>query len=297
MTVRKALEYGSGSLVSHTCNGADAQQDAELLLIHVTGRSREELAVRPERRLTSVQMIRYRRLVARRKNHAPVAYLTGTAWFFGRSFGVTKDTLIPRPATETIVEHALAALPEDGSVTLIDVGTGSGCISVTLASERPDIRWCIATDRDRHALTIAARNAHTHKVDTRIIFTKDNLIERARKKIDTALPVCIIANLPYIPDDDINTLDPDIRTFEPITALSGGIDGLDPSRTLIDQICHWEARPKADILFELLPDQADTLIAYAKEKIPSISAERIKNLSGITIGVHLRYDNTIPRRA
>lgn len=287
MTVREALKYGSGSLASHTCNGADAQQDAELLLVHATRTSREEIAVHPERKLAFVQMIRYRRLLAQRKNHAPVAYLTGTAWFFGRPFNVTKDTLIPRPATETIVEHVLATLPAHGNVTLVDVGTGSGCISVTLAAERPDIRWHIATDRDRHALRVAARNAHTHKVDTRIIFTKDDLIERTREKIDSTLPVCIIANLPYIPDDDINTLDPDVHKFEPVTALSGGTDGLDPSRALIDQIYHWEARPKTDILFELLPDQADTLIAYAKEKIRDISADHISNLSGITIGVHL----------
>lgn len=296
MTVREALEYGSGSLASHTCNGADAQRDAELLLVHVTGRSKEELAVHPDRKLAFIRTIRYRRLVARRKNHAPVAYLTGTAWFFGRPFSVTEDTLIPRPATETIVEHVLTAIPPDGNATVVDVGTGSGCISVTLAAERPDIRRCIATERDRHALTIAARNARTHKVDTRITFMKDDLIEQTREKIDSTLPVCIIANLPYIPDSDISTLDPDVREFEPVTALAGGTDGLDPSRTLIDQIHHWEARPKTDIFFELLPDQADTLIAYARKKIPGIAADHIRNLSGITIGVHLRYDDMIPQR-
>lgn len=297
MTIRETLAYGSKSLGSHTCSGADAQRDAVLLLVHATGKSKEELAAHPATKLTLIQTVRYRRLIARRKNHAPVAHLTGTAWFFGRPFTVTKDTLIPRPATETIVEHVLAAIPTDGNITVVDVGTGSGCIAVTLAAERPDIRLLIATDIAQPALTVAAQNARTHEVDTRITFTKDDLIEQTREKIRRTMPAIIVANLPYIPDDDIVTLDADVREYEPITALSGGTDGLDPSRTLIDQMHRRDAQPTTDIFFEILPNQADALIAYARKKIPGIAAEHIRNLSGITIGVYLRYDDVITQRS
>ena len=296
MTVREILAYGSKSLGPHTCSGADARRDATLLLAHVTGKSREELATHPDTKLTFVQTIRYRRLIARRRDHAPIAHLTGTAWFFGRPFTVTKDTLIPRPATETIVEHVLSAVPTDGNVTVVDVGTGSGCIAVTIAAERADIRHLIATDIARPVLAVAAKNARTHKVDARIMFTEDDLIERTRVKIPGTVPAIIVANLPYIPENDISTLDADVREYEPLAALSGGADGLVPSRALIDQMHHWDAQPTTDIFFEILPDQADALIAYARKKIPGIAAERIQNLSGITIGVHLRYDEVIAQR-
>lgn len=296
MKIREALAYGAEALSSHTCTGADAHRDAVLLLAHVTEKSKEDLATHPEHNIPFFQNIRYRRLIARRKNHAPVAHLTGTAWFFGRPFNVTKDTLIPRPATETIVEHVLSAIPADGNVTVVDVGTGSGCIAVTLAAERSDIRQIIATDNTARPLVVAIKNAIAHKVDSRIIFLNDDLIEQTREKINRAVPAIIIANLPYIPDGDIGSLDADVRTFEPVSALAGGTDGLDPSRALIDQMHHWDAQPKTDIFFELLPDQADVLIAYARKKIPGIAAERIQNLSGITMGVHLRYDDMIPLR-
>ncbi|ODS53552.1 MAG: protein-(glutamine-N5) methyltransferase, release factor-specific [Acidobacteria bacterium SCN 69-37] len=168
-------------------------------------------------------------LVVRRASGEPVAYLTGTREFYGRAFTVTPDVLIPRPETEQIVDLALVRIGEtaaaDAPVTVVDVGTGSGCLAVTLAAERPHLR-VIATDTSTAALHVAAGNAARHDVADRVAYTHGSLTA------GTAGARLIVSNPPYIPLTDRDRLMRDVRDFEPATALFGGADGLDVIRAL-----------------------------------------------------------------
>ena len=136
--------------------GASARRDAELLLLHITGLSRAELMTHPNRELSESQMSAYRAAIARRKQHEPVQYITGTQEFYGRSFAVTPAVLIPRPETEHLVESVLALHPAPKRI--LDIGTGSGILAITLALELPNAT-VTATDISAEALAVARQNA------------------------------------------------------------------------------------------------------------------------------------------
>lgn len=164
-------------------------------------------------------------LLARRLAGEPVAYLTGRREFFGRPFIVTPDVLIPRPDTELLIELALARLPTDRPVTVLDLGTGSGCIAITLALERPRAR-VTAVDRSVAALAIARRNAAL--LDARVEFlTSDWFAALGGRRFDL-----IVGNPPYVAADDPHLASGDVR-FEPSTALASGADGLADLRHLV----------------------------------------------------------------
>ncbi|TFH35139.1 MAG: peptide chain release factor N(5)-glutamine methyltransferase, partial [Anaerolineales bacterium] len=149
--------------------------------------------------------------------------------FYGRMFEITPDVLIPRPETEGLIEQALAYLDRLGRPgRMIDVGTGSGCIAVTLAAERPSLQ-VIATDRSPGALRVAKRNARLHSVAERIAWIQCDLLDGIRKPADL-----ILANLPYIPSTRLEHLA--VAAYEPQLALNGGVLGLDLIVRLIDQL-------------------------------------------------------------
>jgi release factor glutamine methyltransferase len=193
--------------------------DAEALLMHVAGISRAELLAHPERRLYPLQQRGLEVLLERRRCGEPVAYLRGTREFWSMELKVSRDTLIPRPETELLVEQALARIPEDSVLTLFDIGTGCGAIALALAKERPCCR-IIATDRSLAALSIARQNATSHSL-THVQLRGGNWFapladERAH---------LIVSNPPYIRHDDIHLKQGDVR-FEPECALIAGPDGL-----------------------------------------------------------------------
>jgi release factor glutamine methyltransferase len=148
-----------------------------------------------------------------------VALITGIREFWGRDFAVTRDTLVPRPETELIVEEALQRLP-NRAVTIVDVGTGSGCLAVTLAAERPLDR-VVATDISHEALLVAAANAKRHHVEDRLTFIRTDLVSGLQMKADL-----VVSNPPYVPNIDAWRLPIDVARYEPATALFGGPDGL-----------------------------------------------------------------------
>lgn len=216
--------------------------DAEILLASTLGRDRSWLFAHAEDALTSVQTDRFRALAARRRTGEPVAYIVGEKEFFGRPFRVTPATLIPRPATELLVEQVLRALAGEGIErvreidagivawseceagaatvgTVVDVGTGSGCIAVTLARERSDLRL-IATDLSPDALAIAGDNARRHGVADRVSLVRgDGLAPVA----DLTEPFLLVSNPPYVPDETV--LEQDVAGFEPHAALFAGPRG------------------------------------------------------------------------
>jgi release factor glutamine methyltransferase len=197
--------------------------------------------------------------VAERGRGVPIAYLTGSAGFYGRLFDVTRDVLVPRPETEHLVESALAFLRERAlePPRICDVGTGSGIIAITLASEVPDAR-VTAIDISPAALAVAERNARLHGVDARVEFLAADLLETIppATRFD-----CIAANLPYVRSIDLKAA-PDPTAFEPRVALEGGADGLALYRRLLARAPALLAAGGAMFL-EAGPDSADGLAALA----------------------------------
>jgi release factor glutamine methyltransferase len=187
---------------------------------------------------------RYQALIERRADREPVAYISGLQEFWGLGFEVNPAVLIPRPETELIVEVFLEYFAvRDRAVRVADVCTGSGCLAVAIASERPAAE-IVATDISDDALVVARRNALRHHAGDRITLVKDDVLSQVEGEFDA-----IVANPPYIPDDDIDTLQPEVRGHEPRIALAAGADGLDVVRTLVSQ-SGTRLKPSGLLLFE-----------------------------------------------
>lgn len=230
MSIKAALRQARAKLKEHGCGTPDL--DAEVLLAHVTGLDRAGLYRRWERNLAAEEETCFQELVGRRCAGEPVAYLTGHREFMGLGFTVNSSVLIPRPETELLVETALKLLPP--APVVVDVGTGSGAIAVSLSYFRPKAR-VYALDCSAEALAVARLNAARHGLRDRITFCRGDLLEALDRC--GAAPVgtvdLIAANLPYIAESDLPGLPREVRLFEPALALDGGPDGLDPYRRLI----------------------------------------------------------------
>ena len=208
--------------------GAPAEQalvDAGVLLRGLLGWSLADWLLHQERPLDQAQFDQFDRLVARRTTGEPVAYLLGEREFYGRTFRVSDAVLIPRPETELLVDRAMAWLRDRGPAQVVDVGTGSGCIAVTLALECPQIEMQ-ATDVSAAALALAQENAT--RLGARVRWHHTNLLDQVEAPLDL-----IVSNPPYVPEGDRAELMRDVRDFEPTGALFGGGDGLDVIRQLI----------------------------------------------------------------
>lgn len=208
--------------------GAPAEQamvDAGVLLRGLLGWSLADWLLHQERPLDQAQFDHFDRLVARRTTSEPVAYLLGEREFYGRTFRVSDAVLIPRPETEMLVDRAMAWLRNRGPAQVVDVGTGSGCIAVTLALECPQIEMQ-ATDVSAAALALAQENAT--RLGARVRWHHTNLLDQVEAPLDL-----IVSNPPYVPEGDRAELMRDVRDFEPAAALFGGGDGLDVIRQLI----------------------------------------------------------------
>ena len=189
---------------------------AELILRHVCGISRVELATRPETPLTAEQLSRMSGLLRRRAEGEPAAYLIGQREFYGRDFRVTPATLIPRPETELLIETALKSC--QGAVRFADLGTGSGCIAVTLCAERPEWRGIMA-DLSGRALAVACQNAARHKVRERLLPVRADF---TRPLLRPASLDLLVSNPQYVGQREYEGLSAEVRDFEPVTALVPG---------------------------------------------------------------------------
>ena len=207
--------------------------DAEVLLCHVLHERRSYLLSWPEKSLSEEQQSAYQALLDRRSNGEPIAYITGEREFWSLPFKVNKHTLIPRPETELLVEAALelgdSCYKTNRKLSIVDLGTGSGCIALSLAKERPD--WQIyAIDCSQQALEIARQNA-TALATKNVCFMQSNWFDELGK---TACFDLVLANPPYIAEGAPHLLQGDVR-FEPRLALVSGKDGLDDIRTLANE--------------------------------------------------------------
>ena len=204
-----------------------AALDARLLLLKACNLTHEDLILEGEVLLTSSEQASLDDSVKRRRAKEPMAYILGRQEFFGRSFHVSPAVLIPRPDTESLVEGALKFLSDTkGSARILDLGTGSGAILLTLLAEHPNGTG-LAIDISEEALAVARQNAAALGLEERVSFEVRDWVEGISGPFDL-----IVSNPPYIPDADIDELMVDVRDFEPVRALSGGPDGLDPLRII-----------------------------------------------------------------
>ena len=197
-----------------------SQIDSEILLSNILGKSRENILINLDKKIGSDDIIKFNDFIERRSLKEPIAYILKEKEFWSKNFVVNKSTLIPRPETELMVEK-LSKIYYGKKIFILDIGTGSGCILISLLSELKNSIG-IGVDISSKALKIAKINALKHKVDHKLRFEKKCFSKIFYKKFDL-----IVSNPPYIDQRKINKLDDDIKKFEPLIALNGGNDGLD----------------------------------------------------------------------
>ena len=254
----------------------DAAIESALFLCHILGVSETELYTEPERILSPSEIKKLKLLTNRRLRHEPLAYIVGLCQFYGHDFRLTRHTFIPRPETELLVEEAINFTHHypQNQLTLADIGTGSGIIAISLALALPEAR-IYATEIDAPALKIASINCRRHGVSRRVILLQGNLLEPLPEPVNV-----IIANLPYVKNDELEKLDREIANFEPRTALAGGEDGLDIMRQLLPQI-RGRLRPKGCLLLEIGYNQSQAVNSLLACHLPRADIKLIADLSGI----------------
>ncbi|MBN2239546.1 MAG: peptide chain release factor N(5)-glutamine methyltransferase [Dehalococcoidales bacterium] len=276
MRIREALEQARKNLSDNKIE--DAALEAEVLLRYVLNVERTFLFTCPDKELTSDEHRKFMGLINRRTKGEPTAYITGTREFYGLDFKVNPSVLIPRPETELLVDTTIQAVNEFSYKTIADIGTGSGCIAVSLAVNLPAIK-IYATDISSSALETACKNAELHDVSGRITFLEGNLLVPLPEKIDI-----IVANLPYITQADlpsVNTLD-----YEPESALHGGANGLVEIFNLISQSKEY-LTPGGTLLLETGQGQGEAVCDYIMQIHPLEIPQIYNDLAGIDRVVRL----------
>ena len=224
MKVLEAIKAGSKLLKEK--NISTYILDSELLLSKSLNKPREEILINLEQNINKKVLADFNKYLHRRSKKEPIAYLLGEKEFWSKKFFVNKNTLIPRPETELLVEK-LATIFKKKRITILDIGTGTGCIIISLLSELKNSTG-IAVDISREAIIVAKKNACKFKLSNRIKFLHKPFEKLYRKKFDL-----IVSNPPYIRRKDIKNLSDDIKKFEPKMALDGGNDGLDLIKKII----------------------------------------------------------------
>ena len=219
-TPYERIAVARARLVEAGIAARNAAFDAELLARHALGWDRATLVARGRDPEPQDFAQRYGALVERRVQREPAAQIIGTREFWGLDFEIGRDVLIPRPETEAVVEEALVFARDHSRPTVVDVGTGSGCIAIAIARELPRAR-VLAIDTSESALRVARRNAERLGVSDRVTFVQSNLFEGVEDTADL-----IVSNPPYVPAGDERILQPEVGRHEPHVALFGGEDGL-----------------------------------------------------------------------
>lgn len=246
--------------------------DAQVLLAHVTGRSRAWVLAHPEEKFSPVQANELMEARQALIKGMPLPYVLGHWEFFGLDFLVTPDVLIPRPETELLVEQALKWLAKRSfPCKALDVGTGSGCIAISLAAHQSELK-IVATDISPAAIHVARRNAHRHAVSRQIEFVISDLLGAMCGRFKL-----ICANLPYIPSPSLRDLS--VAKYEPNLALDGGQDGLNYIRRLLQQASTHLAEDSL-LLAEIEAGQGEAALTLAKNLYPAAHISLMQDLSG-----------------
>jgi len=259
--------------------GVDSPRlDAELLLAHCLGVQRSYLLAHLEERLAAARQNPFATLVARRAAREPLAYIIGERWFYGLALAVTPAVLIPRPETELLVEAALNWVRTHGDrvCRLVDVGTGCGAIAIAVAVHtNSGAITILATDIAAEALTLARRNAERHGVAGRVAFLQSDLLAAMPQPVDV-----VLTNLPYVAEFDRSGLMPEVRDYEPATALFAGPDGLAQIGRLLAQAPDC-VRPGGALYLEIGWNQGAAAANLARRHFPTADVAILPDLAGL----------------
>lgn len=239
-----------------------AAQEAVWILQAVLCLSPLELRLNGHRSLNAGESARLSELFARRAAREPLQYLLGSQEFCGYPFEVTPSVLIPRPETELLVQEVVQQRPSDHNGVIVDVGTGSGCLAVTLALRFSQAQL-IAVDLSPAALEVAKRNAARYLVKDRIEWLEGDLLTPLAGRRGRNAVSVIVANPPYIPDEELDRLQPEVARYEPRLALAGGVDGLQVHRRLIAQAGDLLSN-EGLLVMEVGMGQADTVLGEVR---------------------------------
>ncbi len=273
MTIKEALRQASKTLASGSIE--DAPLEAELLLMHVLGIDRTKLYARLEDELSPGDAQAFAQLLKRRLSHEPIAYILGHREFFGHDFYVAPGVLIPRPESELLVEKALDFVKSEfpyRDPIIAEIGTGSGAIAISLALLLPKAK-IYATDISPRALNIARVNCEKHGVQDRVRLLEGDLLDPLPEAADI-----ILANLPYIGDQELSELSAEIRMFEPMEALAGGRQGMDKVSQLLVE-ARGKLRPRGAVLLEIGAGQGRAVASLAKDLFPRARVELARDLA------------------
>lgn len=269
MNLAQAWRHGRAQL---TATSSTPELDARLLLEHLLGVDHATLIAHGDELLTPDQQTAYEALLDRVQQREPIPYITGHAPFFDIELAVSPAVLIPRPETEQLVETAVAWAKEHPPQHAADIGTGSGCIAISLARRLPDCR-VTAVDISAEALTIAQQNARRCLPD-RIQFHQGSLLEPVSPPVDL-----ILANLPYVTDGEWTMLDDGVKWYEPALALKAGDDGLDLIRPLLQQATT-KLTPGGAIFLEIGWRQGTAVCELAQQHFPTATIKLIQDFAG-----------------
>ena len=272
-TIRRLLEWTTPFFTRKEVDSP--RLCAELLLSHVLGMPRIKLYTNYEKIVGPKELAAYRELVRRASEHEPVAYLTGKAHFFNLEFEVSRDVLIPRPETETLVENVMQLIrnaPGLEAARILDLCTGSGCVAGALAYHVKQAN-VVATDISAAAVATARKNIERLGLAQRVAVEEGDLFEALANMVDRQPFDVIVSNPPYIPSNQIPTLPRNVREYEPIAALDGGMDGLMIHRRILRE---GSDRLKAGghLLLEIAFDQGELALQVAAE-YPAFGEARI----------------------
>ncbi len=259
------------------CNEAQVYQGAAMnYLLEISQKNRVDLYAEIDKEMPFELEQEYVCGMNRILRHEPVQHVLGYSWFYGYKMMVSNAVLIPRPETEELVSHVLARMdaefPNQEKIDVVDIGTGSGAIAISLAKEEPKIEM-LATDISEEALMVAKENATINHAQVHFL-CGDMLapLIQMNKKVDI-----LVSNPPYIPQEE--TLESSVKDFEPHVALFGGEDGLKFYEIILDQ-CTQVLKDEAMIAFEMGWNQADSLKKMVQEKHPNAKVDIVKDING-----------------
>ena len=224
MNALELINFGTKELKQNKIE--TSRLDSELLLSKILKKNREEILINLDQEVCEKYFPEYKKLLLRRSKHEPIAYITEEKEFWSKIFFITSDALIPRPETELMVEKIIKIF-KNKNISILDIGTGSGCILISLLSELTNAKG-VGIDISKKALIIAKKNAERHRTQNKIKFLNRSLESRFYQKFDL-----IVSNPPYIKSNDIKNLKEDVKKYEPRIALDGGNDGLDLIKKVI----------------------------------------------------------------
>ena len=271
MNIQSAILEGANILKNKSINSA--KLDSEILLASVIDKDRKYLILNNDQNIKEKNLIHFQKLINKRSFREPIAYLTNKKHFWNYKFFVTKDTLIPRPDTELIVEQILKLTKSKTKMKILDIGVGSGCILLTILKERKNF-YGVGVDISKKCLNISKINAKNLEVSSRVKFFKSDV-----DKFDIGKYDLIVSNPPYIKKFDLKYLDKDVVNFEPKFALDGGLDGLSEIRKVIIKSSDL-IKKNGKFILEIGFDQKNKVINLLKDKgfyINSISKDLAKN--------------------